>query len=183
MSEYDTLAEEFVREQQKYRGMLVDVSERIVKLPNGREAKRELVYHKGAAAIVPVDEQGMVTLVRQYRTALDSLMLEIPAGKLDGAGEDPLVCAHRELKEETGLMAGRMELLTHMVPTPGYCTEVVSLYLATELSQHSADPDDDEFLRVERMPLREAMERVMRGELNDAKTAVGLLMAWNKLCR
>ncbi len=176
------LTEVFVRERRKYEGTLVDVSERIVRLPNGKEALRELVYHKGAAAIVPVDSQGMVTLVRQYRTAFDRLMLEIPAGKLDSAAEDPLDCAHRELLEETGLKAGHMEFLTRMEPSPGYCTEVVSLYLATELSQHSPDPDDDEFLCVERMPLAEAAERVMRGELNDAKTAIGLLMAYRKLC-
>ena len=177
MAAYDGLKEETVREHGVYRGRVFDVSERIVRLPNGREAKRELVYHKGASAVVPVDGDGMVTLVRQYRTAHDAEMLEIPAGKFDSTGEDPLVCAHRELLEETGLKAERMELLTRLVPTPGYCTEVVNVYLATGLSQHRADPDEDEFLAVERMPLKDAAELVMRGELCDAKSAVGLLMA------
>lgn len=182
MAGYNDLRESFVRETPRYRGRVFSVGERTVRLPNGREATRELVYHYGAAAVVPVDERGMVTLVRQYRVAHDAVMLEIPAGKLDSAAEDPLSCAHRELLEETGLMAGRMELLTRLLPTPGYSTEAVSVYLATELSLHSADPDEDEFLAVERMPLKEAAEMVMRGELGDAKTAVGLLMAYYRLC-
>jgi len=182
MADYGDLIERFVGEELKYRGILVDVFERTVRLPNGRLAARELVFHKGAAAIVPVDADGRVTLVRQYRTAIDAVTLEIPAGKLDSAGEDPLRCAHRELREETGLMAGHMELLTHMIPTPGYDTEFVNIYLATDLSQHDTDPDEDEFLRIERLPLAEAAQRVMRGELGDAKTALGLLMAWHKLC-
>ena len=182
MARYDELREVTIGETLRYQGRLVNVKERTVRLPNGNEAKRELVYHNGAAAVVPVDAAGMVTLVRQYRVAHDAVMLEIPAGKLDSASEDPLACAHRELLEETGLKAARMELLTRMVPTPGYDTEVVSLYLATELSEGQPDPDEDEFLTVERMPLKEAARRVMTGELCDAKTAVGLLMAARLLC-
>jgi len=182
MAEYEDIREQFLRETPRFEGRLITVCERMVRLPNGREAQREIVYHKGAAAIVPVDAQGMVTLVRQYRTALETEMLEIPAGKLDTAAEDPLVCAHRELQEETGLSAEHMELLTPMYPTPGYDTEVVAIYLATGLSQHETHPDDDEFLRIERMPLTQAVDRVMHGELGDAKTAIGLLMAARKLC-
>lgn len=182
MAGNDGLKEEFVRERNIYRGRVFDVSERIVRLPNGAEAVRELLYHKGAAAVVPVDEHGMVTLVRQYRVAHDAVMLEIPAGKLDSAGEDPLDCAHRELMEETGLRAERMEFLLRMVPTPGYDTETVCIYLATGLSAGSAHLDEDEFLTVERMPLRDAADLVMRGELQDAKTALGILMALGKLC-
>lgn len=182
MAGSDGLKEGFVSERSIYRGRVFDVSERTVTLPNGREATRELVYHKGAAAVVPVDERGFVTLVRQYRVAHDAVMLEIPAGKLDNAAEDPLDCAHRELLEETGLKAERMELLLRMIPTPGYDTETVNVYLATGLSAGSAHLDEDEFLTVECMPLRDAAERVMRGELSDAKTAIGILMAFLKLC-
>lgn len=130
-----------------------------------------MVRHKGAAAVVPVDDEGNVYLVRQHRVVVDLMTLEIPAGKLDYVGEDPLACAHRELEEETGLRAGKMEKLTHVVTTPGFCTEQIGLYLATELSQHEDHPDPDEFLHVEKMPLSEAVSRVMSGELCDAKTA------------
>jgi ADP-ribose pyrophosphatase len=182
MAVYDELNETFLSEETVYRGKVFTVSERMVRLPNGKQVKRELVNHHGAAAVVPVDADGMVTLVRQYRVAHGRVMLEIPAGKLDTAQEDPLACAHRELAEETGLLAKRMELLTRMTPTPGYDTEFVEIYLATELSQGPAKLDEDEFLKVERMPLSEAAQRVMRGELGDAKTAVGLLMAARLLC-
>lgn len=164
-----------------FHGALIDVTHMTVRLPNGKQALREVVRHRGAAAVVPVDEQGMVTLVRQHRVVVGQVTLEIPAGKLDHAGEDPLDCARRELTEETGLVAERVELLTPMVTTPGFCTERVSIYLATGLTQAAAHPDDDEFLNVVRMPLREAVTRVMSGELNDGKTALGLLMAWQRL--
>lgn len=182
MAQYDELKEAFVSEETKYTGKVFTVSERMVTLPNGKAARRELVNHHGAAAVVPVDADGTVTLVRQYRVAHDRVMLEIPAGKLDTAGEETLSCAHRELAEETGLKAGTMRLLIRMTPTPGYDTEFVDIYLATELSQGRAKLDEDEFLQVERMPLKEAVDRVMRGELGDAKTAVGLLMAARLLC-
>ena len=164
-----------------FHGALIDVTHMQVRLPNGRQALREVVRHKGAAAVVPVDAEGFVTLVRQHRVVVDQITLEIPAGKLDHVGEDPLACAHRELEEETGLRAQHMALLSPMITTPGYCTENISLYLATGLTRHDAHLDEDEFLHVVRMPLAEAVARVMSGELCDGKTAMGLLMAWYRL--
>ena len=168
-------------QQTLFHGALIDVSHMQVTLPNGETALREIVHHKGAAAVVPVDSQENVYLVRQHRVAVDLMTLEIPAGKLDTADEDPLHCAVRELREETGLKAEHMEKLSHIVTTPGFCTEKIGLYLATGLSQHEDHPDEDEFLRVTRIPLKEAVQRVMSGEFQDAKTALGLLMAWQKL--
>lgn len=183
MSDYPELREIPISEQTVFHGVLIDVSHMQVALPNGGSSLREIVRHKGAAAVVPVDDRGNVTLVRQHRVVLDLMTLEIPAGKLDFVGEDPLLCAHRELEEETGLRAQRMELLTPMITTPGFCTERVHLYLATGLSHHHAHLDADEFLNVETMPLSQAVQRVMNGELCDSKTALGLLMAWYRLSR
>lgn len=181
MDQYSDLREVPLSDETVFKGALIDVSHMQVRLPNGGQSLREIVHHKGAAAVVPVDDEGNVYMVRQHRVVVDMMTLEIPAGKLDYVGEDPLVCANRELEEETGLRAQRMELLTHVVTTPGFCTEKIGLYLATGLSQHEDHPDQDEFLHVEKLPLSEAVERVMRGELRDAKTALGLLMAWQKL--
>ena len=133
--------------------------------------------HKGAAAVVPVFEDGTTLLVRQHRVAVDRMTLEIPAGKLDSVGEDPLDCAVRELREETGLHAERMTLLTSLLTTPGFCTEKIAIYLAQGLSQGETHPDEDEFLGLVRLPLSEAVAMVMRGELRDGKTICGLLMA------
>ena len=177
MEDDSRLLETPIDEETVFRGKLIDVSHMRVRLADGRTALREIVNHHGGAAVVPVDGEGYVYMVRQHRVAPNEVMLEIPAGKLDAPGEDPRACAIRELEEETGLRADTVRLLTHMLPTPGYCTERLGLYLATGLTQHERHLDADEFLRVERMPLCEAVERVMRGELTDAKTALGLLMA------
>lgn len=173
----DSLREIYQDGETIYDGKIIRVEKWRVSLPDGREAAREVVIHKGAAAIVPVDAQGMVTLVRQHRVALDTFTWEIPAGKLDSVSEDPLDCAKRELEEETGLRAANWRRLSHVITTPGFCTEQISIYLATELSQHESHADQDEFLRLQKMPLDEAVNRVMAGEFRDAKTCLGLLMA------
>ena len=160
-----------------YEGSILHVEKWQVTCPNGRTAAREIVVHKGAAAVVPVYPDGTTLLVRQHRVAVDRVTLEIPAGKLDSAGEDPHDCAVRELEEETGLRAGRMTLLTSLLTTPGFCTEKIAIYLAQDLSQGQTHPDEDEFLSLVRMPLEEAVAMIMRGEIRDGKTICGLLMA------
>ena len=166
-----------VSRERIFDGKVIDVEKWTVRLPDGALAPREIVLHRGAAAVVAVDDAGFVTLVRQHRVAVGEVTLEIPAGKLDAPGEDPLVCAKRELEEETGLRAQRWQPLTVLLTTPGFSSERIALYLATGLSAAKAHPDEDEFLDVVRMPLGEAIDRVMRGELCDGKSAVGLLMA------
>lgn len=164
-----------------YDGKILHVEKWQVTCPNGRTALREIVVHKGAAAVVPVYEDGTTLLVRQHRVAVDRVTLEIPAGKLDSVSEDPLDCAVRELREETGLAAGRMTLMTSLLTTPGFCTEKIAIYLAQDLSQGETHPDEDEFLGLVRMPLEEAVELVMRGEIRDSKTICGLLMARERI--
>ena len=181
MTKDTELRETPLTEETVFRGKLIDISHMEVALPNGKTSMREIVHHNGGVGVVAVNDQGEVTLVRQHRIAPDLLMLEIPAGKLDSKTENPLLAARRELEEETGLRAQHMELLTAMIPTPGYCTERIHLYLATGLSQHAAHLDADEFLGVTRMPMDEAVEKAARGEFPDAKTALGLLMAAHRL--
>lgn len=175
--DFDNLREIPISSETLYDGKILHVEKWQVTCPNGRTALREIVVHKGAAAVVPVYEDGTTLLVRQHRVAVDRVTLEIPAGKLDSAAEDTLDCAIRELREETGLSAGRMTLLTSLLTTPGFCTEKIAIYLAQDLSQGETHPDEDEFLGLVRMPLDEAVALVMRGEIRDGKTICGLLMA------
>ena len=175
--DFQELREIPVSSEPIYNGRILDVQRWQVTCPNGSLASREIVVHKGAAAVVPVYEDGTTLLVRQHRVAVDRVTLEIPAGKLDTVNEDPLDCAVRELEEETGLKAERMTLLTSLLTTPGFCTEKIAIYLAQGLSQGETHPDEDEFLGLVRMPLDEAIAMVMRGEIRDGKTVSGLLMA------
>lgn len=177
MAEYPGLREVPIREEQVFHGVLINVTHMEVILPDGRTSLREIVRHPGGAAVVPLDGEGNVVLVRQHRVAPDLVTLEIPAGKLDRPGEDPLLAAARELEEETGLRAGRIQWLTTMLPTPGYCTERLHLYLATELTPCRPHLDPDEFLDVVRMPFAQALEMVDSGALPDGKTALALLLA------
>lgn len=173
----DELRERFLSKEEVYNGHIIRVEKWQVALPNGGTAPREVVKHNGAAAIVPLDAEGYVTLVRQHRVAIDRLTWEIPAGKLDGPDEDPFCAAKRELEEETGLQAEHWQLLTDVFTTPGFCNEKIAIYLATGLSQHPSHPDADEFLGVTRIPLEEALALCMAGEIHDSKTLIGLLMA------
>jgi len=151
-----------------------------VELPSGRKTKREIVEHAGCAAIVAVDSEKNVLLVRQYRKPVEKVLLEIPAGGIE-PGEDPLKCARRELEEETGFSAKKWEKLSIFYTSPGFCTEYMHLYLATELEPLKRAADDDENIEVVLTPLKKAPELIASGEVCDAKSIAGLLMTLRKL--
>ena len=177
----ESLREKFLSSELIYPGKIIRVEKWQVELPDGETAMREIVRHNGASAIVPVDENGMVTLVRQHRAAIGQCTWEITAGKLDTPSEDPFNAAKRELEEETGLRAANWQKLTSFYTTPGFCNERISIYLATGLSQRDAHPDEGEFLCLYQMPLSEAVGLCMSGEIIDGKTVIGLLMAQRAL--
>jgi ADP-ribose pyrophosphatase len=164
------------------RGFRVRVSSERVALPNGRTVVLDIVRHPGAAAVVPFRSDDEVLLIRQYRHAAGGMILEVPAGKLD-AGEVPAACAERELQEETGYRAGRIEALGWIWTTPGFTDETIHLFAAFDLAPVTRRPDDDEIIEVVREPLERALERVWRGEINDAKSALALLHAARHLGR
>jgi ADP-ribose pyrophosphatase len=157
-----------------YDGHIVKLDVLDVRSPDGAVRKRELVRHPGAVALVALDETGKVLLVRQFRVAAGRVLVEIPAGTLD-PDETPEVCAMRELQEETGFKPGQLEYLGGFFVAPGYTTEYIHLYLATELSENRLPGDDDEFIEVERVPLAEALAMIERGEIVDGKSIIGLL--------
>ena len=177
----EDMKETFLSSEEIYPGRIIHVEKWQVALPNGQTALREIVRHNGAAAIVPVDEEGRVTMVRQFRAAVGECMWEIPAGKLDSPTEDPFHAAKRELEEETGLQAENWQLLTSMFTTPGFCNEKIAIYLATGLSQHPSHPDEDEFLGLKKIPLEDAIAQCLSGEIRDGKTLAGLLLAQQAL--
>ena len=179
----DRISEEIINKERKFDGVVIDVEHWQVKLPDGRESLREIVLHKGAAAVIPVDEQGRVAMVRQFRTPLNRITLEIPAGKLDYIGEDPLFCAQRELREETGLNAEKWHKLVALRTTPGFCNETIHMYMAQGLSQGENDLDEDEFINVEWMPIEKLVDMVLAGEIEDSKTITAIMMAWEILRR
>lgn len=174
------LIEEMVSSEEIYSGKIVHLYRDTVRLPNGRQAIREVMRHAGAAAVVPLTDDGNVILVRQYRYPFAQVMLEIPAGKLD-AGEDPLQCARRELMEETGLEAREFVSLGVYYPSVAVMDEVIHLYLARNFTKGETNLDADEFLHVEQRPLKDVVEQVMRGEIPDGKTQTAILKAWNLL--
>lgn len=168
------LHEKILSEERAYQGKFLDVRSLEVELPNGRRSKRDVVRHPGAAAVVALTDTGKIVLVRQYRTALDRVTVEIPAGKLD-LGEDPLECAKRELHEETGFRPGRIRYLTSIVTSCGFSDEIIHIYFATQLEFDGASPDEDEFVNVDLVPLSELIDAVLDGKIEDAKTVVGAL--------
>ena len=165
-----------------YAGKILDLERMTVRLPNGQTAAREIVRHRGACVVVAVDEAGRVALVRQYRAPIGRLTWELPAGKLE-AGEDPLVCAQRELAEETGYTAQRWTKLTALLSTPGFCDEVLHTYLATDLTRGQEHPDEDEFVQLEMAPMEALVERIFAGDVADGKTIAGVLLAREALAR
>ena len=147
-----------------------------VTLPNGREASREIVRHPGGVGVLALDGDNQVLLVEQFRYAYNKPLREIPAGKLE-RGEDPREAGIRELREETGAVAGRFEPLGWIYPSPGYCDEVIHLYLARDLTFGETDPDEDEFLNLRRVPFDRMVELVLSGQVSDSKTVAAVLKA------
>ena len=156
-----------------YDGKVLKLDVDTVALENGKSAEREIVRHRGACAVLAVDENDDFYLVRQFRYPYGKEMLEIPAGKLD-EGEEPLVCAKRELLEETGLRAEKWEYVGGFCPSPGYTDEIVHIYIARELSEGEAKPDDDEFLDVVKHNIIKISKMIDSGEITDAKTVLAI---------
>jgi len=171
------LIERELSSERVYDGGFIAVDRMTVELPNGSIAARDIVRHVGAAAVVPLDADGNVILVKQYRAPHGRVLLEIPAGKKNDKLEDGLTAAKRELEEETGYTADAFIHLTDLLTTPGFSDEVISLYLATDIAPGDSHPDEDEFLDVVKMPFEEALRMVESGALSDAKTACALLLA------
>ncbi len=160
-----------------YSGRIVNLRVERVRLPNGIEVDLELMHHPGAAAVAAVDDAGAVVLVRQYRHAAGGWLWELPAGILD-AGEAPEHCAARELREETGVQAQRLERLGSLLTTPGFCDERIHVFLARGLTDGGHAPEADEVIaEIRRIPLADALAMVRRGEIVDGKTVAGLFLA------
>ena len=169
------LEEQVLTEDVAWTGRIFNVDRLQVKLPDGRMAIRDVVRHPGAVAVVALTEEGQICLVRQYRTTLGRVTVEIPAGKL-APGEDPLACAERELKEETGFTAQKMAYLTTIATSAGFADELIHIYMATGLKLAESSPDADEFINVDLVDVGELVDAVLDGRIEDAKTVVGALI-------
>jgi len=167
---------ELIESESIFKGRAFDIRRDHVRLPDGRTTKLDIVNHIGSVVIVPVDEQGSLYFVRQYRHAAGQDMLELPAGTLE-PGEDPFVCAQREVREETGMAADQIRDIGGFYLAPGYSTEFMRVYLATDLRQDPLEADEDEFLSVEKLPVAEAIALAESGGLPDAKSLAALLLA------
>ena len=161
--------------EMKFDGKLIKVTYDIADV-NGKEAWREVVHHPGASAVVAIDENNRIIMEKQFRYALNDYLLEIPAGKLD-KGEDPLVCAKRELEEETGIIASEWISLGTIATSPGFCNEVIHLYVEKGLSKGEIHWDEDEYVEVERYTFDELLQRIKEEKIKDSKSLSALLLA------
>lgn len=165
-----------------YAGRIFDVATHEYRLPDGRAYRYDVVEHRGAVTVIPVDRDGNLIFVRQFRVGSECDLLEFPAGVLE-EDEDPLSCAGREVREETGMAAGKMERLGDFYMVPGYSTEHMHIYLATGLYPAPLPQDQDEFLELVRLPVKRALDMARSGQIHDGKTLAALLMAENHLVK
>lgn len=170
------LIEKKISSEEIFKGHLLHVFKDDIVLPNGNKATREWIKHPGASAVIPLLPDGQIILVRQYRYPVAQVTLEVPAGKLDKVGEDPLECAKRELAEETGYTAEKIWKLTTIATTVGFSNEYIHLYAATNLISGKQHTDDDEFINVVKMPLADAVKLVEDGTIIDCKSIISILM-------
>lgn len=172
------LEEKCKKENIIFEGRIITLKSDDVILPDGKEANREYVTHKGGVCVLPLDKDENIIFVRQFRYPYGKVLLEIPAGKRDSLTEDPVSCGKRELKEETGATCKELVPLGQFYPTPGYTNEVIYMFLAKDLEFGEASPDDDEFLILEKIPLEKAKDMVMSGEIKDGKTQAAILKTY-----
>lgn len=166
---------ELVKSETIYKGNRLDLLKDTVTMPDGHNATREIVEYRGAAAMLPIDDDGKVIFVRQYRHSAKVETLEIPAGTLE-KDEDPLVCAVRELEEETSYKADKVTFIMKFYPAIGYSREVLYLYLCEGLKKGNFNFDEDEFISLERYTLEEAIDKIFSGEIMDSKTISAILI-------
>lgn len=171
------MSDEFKRIDRElvYHGAIIDFYRDTVLVPNGNVAKWDYIDHKGAAAVVPVCEDGRILMVRQFRNALDRYTIEIPAGGLDGAEEPTLKAAARELEEETGFRSEELSLLITIRTTVAFCNEKIDIYVARNLLKSNQNLDEDEFINVEAFTVEELCRMIYSGEIEDAKTISAIL--------
>ena len=174
----DGLIEKTAASQEIYDGVVLHVFRDDILLPNGKHSIREYAKHNGAVCVVPITDNGEVLCVKQYRYAHQKVLLEIPAGKLDSPDEDHLSAALRELREETGAVPERIEYLGAMIPSPALIGETIYMYMARGLTVGETDFDEDEFLELVKIPLRDMVDMIMRGEIEDGKTQAAILKAY-----
>ena len=177
MEKFEELREVQASSREIFDGRILHLFEDTVTLPNSKPAFREVIRHVGAVCVIPVTEDGKVVVERQFRYPIDRVITEIPAGKLDSRQEPRLEAAKRELLEETGITAENWQELGLFYPAAAYCDEAITMYLATGLRFGERKLDDDEFLNVELVPLKELVEEVMAGKIPDAKTQLAVLKA------
>ncbi|MEG0545859.1 MAG: NUDIX hydrolase [Oscillospiraceae bacterium] len=171
------LTEKTLSKKYIFNGKIINLRVDEALLPNGATANREVVEHPGGVCIAPLTKNNELIFVKQFRYPYSEVVLELPAGKLEYS-ENPLIAGKRELKEETGANAKKYSDLGKLYPTPGYCSEIIHMYLAEDLDFGSQDLDEDEFLEVEKIPLEEAFKMVMRNEIRDSKTQVGIMKVY-----
>jgi ADP-ribose pyrophosphatase len=170
------MTEKTLSSEYKYNGRIINTRVDTVLLPDGRQSKREIIEHSGGVGVIAVTEEGKIALVRQYRHPYGEIIYEIPAGKLE-KGEQPLECGKRELEEETGFTADNWQSLGQIYPSPGYCAEVIHIFLATGLHKGESAPDDGEFLESDTVSLETAVQMVLENRISDAKTQIAVLKA------
>lgn len=171
---------ELIKSETILQGRAFKIRRDYLKTPHGQETRLEIIEHGGSVVIVPIDNEGNMHFVRQYRHATGQDMLELPAGTRDN--DEPYeVCAAREIREETGMEAGKLEKVGEFYLAPGYSTEFMAVFLATDLKHNPLDADEDEFLSVEKIPWRKAMEMLEGGEVKDAKSLAAFLLARSHL--
>src|SRR5215213_10952605 len=167
---------ELIQSEILLQGRAFKIRRDTLKTPDDRETKWEVVEHSGSVVILPIDDGGNVLFVRQYRTAVGRDLLELPAGTRE-ENEPFGQCAAREIREETGMEAGKLQRIGEFYLVPGYSTELMAAFLATDLKENPLQADEDEFLQVERIPLKEAVQMAERGHIRDAKSLAALLLA------